>query len=370
MARRSRQRDRGAGVVAPFGHEAGRVDIESAVAHQDADGRVQHRLGHGPRQERRRGRDRDRIPDPVGQRVLVTLRDHVTAVDHQDRVGGLVARVRAHLVHQLVERVAGRAGCTGPRRRRPRQTLGLHRQRSQRRSRDRSWAPPWHAARTFRHVSSGRSSLPGFAEEVDPMSEPVATEPVATEPVATTDAGPVRGLTRDGIHVFRSVPYAAPPVGPRRFRPPVPAEPWTDVRDATRFGPVAPQLPSPLEAAMGAGEPVIDEAGCLTLSVFTPGLDDARRPVMVWIHGGAFVIGTGSSPIYDGTSVRAARRRRRRQHQLPARRVRLPAPRRDLRRRVRRFGQRRHPRPGARARVGPRQHRRVRRRPGPGDDLR
>jgi para-nitrobenzyl esterase len=121
------------------------------------------------------------------------------------------------------------------------------------------------------------------------------------EPIVTTTAGPVRGIEREGIQVFRSLPYAAPPIGARRFRPPAPPEPWTEVRDATRFGPVAPQLPSILEAAMGGGEPVADEAGCLTLSVFTPAADDARRPVMVWIHGGAFVIGSGSSPIYDGT---------------------------------------------------------------------
>ncbi len=122
----------------------------------------------------------------------------------------------------------------------------------------------------------------------------------ANSPIAPTAAGKVRGLTRDGVHEFRSIPYAAPPVGTRRFRPPVAAEPWHDVRDCTEFGPVAPQLPSPLEAMLGAGEPVCDEANSLSLTVFTPGLDDGRRPVMFWVHGGAFVNGTGASPIYDG----------------------------------------------------------------------
>ncbi len=121
------------------------------------------------------------------------------------------------------------------------------------------------------------------------------------QPIASTTAGKVRGLTRDGIHVFRSIPYAAPPVGNLRFRPPVPPDPWSDVRDATEFGPVAPQNPSPLETMMGADAPVIDERDSLTLTVFTPALDNARRPVMFWIHGGAFVIGSGSSPIYDGS---------------------------------------------------------------------
>ena len=117
----------------------------------------------------------------------------------------------------------------------------------------------------------------------------------ASETIAPTATGKVRGLTRHGVHEFRSIPYGAPPIGARRFRPPVAAEPWNDVRDCTEFGPVAPQLPSPLEAMLGAADPVCDEANSLSLTVFTPGLDDARRPVMFWVHGGAFVNGTGAS---------------------------------------------------------------------------
>ena len=109
-----------------------------------------------------------------------------------------------------------------------------------------------------------------------------------TDPIARTTGGDVRGLTRAGVHVFRSIPYAAPPVGELRCRPPRPAEPWSGVRDATRFGPVTPQLPSPLETMLGAPDPVVSEADSLTLSVYTPALDDARRPVLFWIHGGAF----------------------------------------------------------------------------------
>ena len=93
----------------------------------------------------------------------------------------------------------------------------------------------------------------------------------ASETIAPTATGKVRGLTRDGVHEFRSIPYAAPPIGARRFQPPVAAEPWNDVRDCTEFGPVAPQLPSPLEAMLGAANPVCDEANSLTLSVYTPG---------------------------------------------------------------------------------------------------
>jgi para-nitrobenzyl esterase len=90
-------------------------------------------------------------------------------------------------------------------------------------------------------------------------------------------------------------------VGELRSRPPAPATPWDDVRDATHAGPWAPQLESPLEKMLGAPPPRWDEAGCLTLNVTTPGIDDARRPVMFWIHGGAFVNGAGSTPLYDGT---------------------------------------------------------------------
>jgi para-nitrobenzyl esterase len=116
-----------------------------------------------------------------------------------------------------------------------------------------------------------------------------------------TTSGPVGGRTKGGVEQFFGLPFAAPPVGPLRFRPPAPPAPWTDVRDATRRGPFAPQLAAPLDEMLGARPPAWDEAGCLTLNVFTPATDDGRRPVMVWIHGGAFVNGAGSQPIYDGS---------------------------------------------------------------------
>ena len=101
--------------------------------------------------------------------------------------------------------------------------------------------------------------------------------------------------------MFRGIPFAAPPTGANRFRPPQEVEAWTGARDATEFGPIAPQLPSPLEQILGSRELEMSE-DCLYLNVWTPGLDDARRPVMVWIHGGAFTTGAGSIPWYDGTS--------------------------------------------------------------------
>jgi para-nitrobenzyl esterase len=117
--------------------------------------------------------------------------------------------------------------------------------------------------------------------------------------IVATTGGPVQGREKDGIFDFRGIPYAAPPVGELRFRPPQPVEPWADVRDVTRFGPMAPQNQGAMEAMFGAPPRPMDE-DCLTLNVWTPGCDDAKRPVMVWIHGGAFLYGTGATPWYDG----------------------------------------------------------------------
>lgn len=113
--------------------------------------------------------------------------------------------------------------------------------------------------------------------------------------------GEVWGEVRDGIVRFRSIPFAAPTDGERRFAPPEAREPWSGGRDATRHGPSAPQCPSLLETSLGAEEFEVDE-DCLTLSVFTPDLD-GRRPVMVWIHGGGFETGSPTTPWYEGSSL-------------------------------------------------------------------
>jgi len=118
---------------------------------------------------------------------------------------------------------------------------------------------------------------------------------------AVTTKGSVRGLVGHGAMHFAGIPFAAPPVGPLRFRPPVPHESWTEVRDATTPGAIAPQVD--FMAMMLGTEPEPQDEACLFLNVFTPALDDAARPVMVWIHGGAFVLGSGSGAGYDGTSL-------------------------------------------------------------------
>ena len=130
-------------------------------------------------------------------------------------------------------------------------------------------------------------------------SRPVAG--ASERAVVETQSGTIEGRREGDVCVFRGIPFAAPPTGPNRFRPPQPVETWTGVRTALEFSPIAPQLPSPLEQILGSRELEMNE-DCLYLNVWTPALDDARRPVMVWIHGGAFTTGAGSIPWYDGTS--------------------------------------------------------------------
>jgi len=117
--------------------------------------------------------------------------------------------------------------------------------------------------------------------------------------VVETTAGRLEGRVKDDVVLFAGVPYAAPPVGALRFARPEPHPGWAGVRDATRFGKVAPQGLGATEALAGGKEPDWDE-DCLFLNVQTPALDAGRRPVMVWIHGGGFTTGAGSVPWYNG----------------------------------------------------------------------
>jgi para-nitrobenzyl esterase len=116
--------------------------------------------------------------------------------------------------------------------------------------------------------------------------------------VVTTDHGPVTGASLSGgVCAFLGIPYAAPPTGDRRFRAPVPATPWSAPRDATKVGPACPQGKNPITMAT----PVTDE-DCLTLNVWTPA-DASGAPVMVFVHGGSFVFGSGGEAQYDGAAL-------------------------------------------------------------------
>lgn len=123
-------------------------------------------------------------------------------------------------------------------------------------------------------------------------------------PRAGTTYGVVEGRTGpDGIAVFRGIPYAAPPVGARRFAAPEPPEAWDGVRDAGAYGPTAPKVPYPDVFAALLSDPEIPGDDCLNLNVWTPAADSAARlPVMVWIHGGALTRGSSAVPVYDGSA--------------------------------------------------------------------
>jgi para-nitrobenzyl esterase len=118
-------------------------------------------------------------------------------------------------------------------------------------------------------------------------------------PLATVDTGRLEGAVEGGAEVFRGVPFAAPPVGPLRWRPPAPAAAWSGTRKAVAYGPdcLQPAMTDP--PGPGFINPMSED--CLYLNVWRPAARSAKPlPVMVWIYGGAFIMGAGSYPEYDG----------------------------------------------------------------------
>ena len=120
--------------------------------------------------------------------------------------------------------------------------------------------------------------------------------------VVEVGGGRVQGVRRQDLWTFSGIPYAGSPAGPARFRPPTSPPSWAGVRVADQFAPVAPQTPSLIDLSLG-GRPEEQSEDCLSLNVWTPGLDGDRRPVMVWIHGGSFVWGSGSGGLYRGGTL-------------------------------------------------------------------
>jgi len=127
--------------------------------------------------------------------------------------------------------------------------------------------------------------------------------------VVDTSAGKVRGLTLDGVHAFKGVPYGASTAGPRRFFPPQKVAPWTGVRDAFTLGPRSPQGHAayvPEWQPLTGTEPASED--CLHLNVWTPSIArNAARPVMVWLHGGGYTGGSPGAIPYDGANLARAR---------------------------------------------------------------
>ena len=129
--------------------------------------------------------------------------------------------------------------------------------------------------------------------------------PMGTTPGLVVDApaGAVRGTAEGDLRVFRGIPYAQPPVGPLRWRPPLPLTRWTGVREATEFGAACYQ-PPPRLASIYVPRPVPMSEDCLTLNIWSPAT--ARKaPVFFWIYGGALQSGASRDPMYDGKRLAA-----------------------------------------------------------------
>jgi para-nitrobenzyl esterase len=156
-------------------------------------------------------------------------------------------------------------------------------------------------------------------EESGPQTVSVGRGPILTAPndgnTVETSSGRVRGFVRNGIVTFKGIPYAASTAGANRYMPPVTPEPWTGVRSTMAFGAACPQ-PFHLSEGRRAGWSRDEEAfmfewddgqpgeDCLSVNVWTPGLDAARRPVMVWIHGGGYTSGSSNElRMYDGENL-------------------------------------------------------------------
>jgi para-nitrobenzyl esterase len=142
------------------------------------------------------------------------------------------------------------------------------------------------------------------------MADDFAATGAGLAPIVETTAGKLRGISSAGIFSFKGIPYGASPSGHRRFMMPAPAQPWAGVRDGLTYAGRAWQLPNRpkrrpvLETLLGPADTTLEGEDCLTLNVWTPGLGDGgKRPVMVWLHGGAFGYGSGNRVVTDGANL-------------------------------------------------------------------
>src|SRR6202140_1454461 len=137
--------------------------------------------------------------------------------------------------------------------------------------------------------------------------------------VAETNAGKIRGFKRNGVYIFKGVPYGASTAGARRFMPPVKPEPWTGIRNALQYGRICPYLDSAHfdtngknlansdedQFVLHRGAALVPGEDCLRVNVWTPEINAShKRPVMVYMHGGGFSAGSGHDLLaYDGESL-------------------------------------------------------------------
>jgi para-nitrobenzyl esterase len=180
-----------------------------------------------------------------------------------------------------------------------------------------------------RNVSKGIAAI-GFGAMSSPLRLARAAAAPLASPQVKTSGGMVAGLARGDVQCFLGIPYGAPTGGESRFMPPRPPQPWSGVREAKAYGDTCPQVPlglSPFVRKSAAGQPPPaptalqrqlgmlftrpdpepqQSEDCLVVNVWTPATDSAKRPVMVWLHGGGFAVGSASNPAYDGARLAAA----------------------------------------------------------------
>jgi para-nitrobenzyl esterase len=142
-------------------------------------------------------------------------------------------------------------------------------------------------------LAAGGSLALGACVSATPDRAPAASG----EPIVETAQGKYRGQVVEDVRVFKGMRYGASTAGAGRFMPPKPAEKFAGVRDALEYGDQTPQARGSLAAATAMSE------DCLRINVWTPALDGAKRPVLLWFHGGGFEAGSGSSRLYDGVHM-------------------------------------------------------------------
>jgi para-nitrobenzyl esterase len=145
------------------------------------------------------------------------------------------------------------------------------------------------------------STVHAAAPEPSRLSEVVVADYRKPAPTVTLDSGQVAGEWRNGVFAYKGVPFAAPPVGALRWKPPQPPAPWSGVRDADTYGPACPQAVDPGGRPNGGGYAGPISEDCLNLNVFTP-VHAQKAPVMVWIFGGGNTAGANSIAPNDGTA--------------------------------------------------------------------